>query len=429
MYRNLANKVLLLVFGLFVMAVILKYFHRSMFSVDLFFTVTTAALVGGIADWFAVTALFKKPLGFPWHTAIIPRHRDRVIIAITQVIEQDLLSVESIKKRLEQVHFVRLFVKWADSESGSRFLRVLLIRHSEALMSRTDAPSVAQYGETLVKKGAGQVSITPYIKKFADWLIESGKDRALLGEVIEELIYILENPNTRKTIYYYLESIKQEKTKSVLEKLVLWFGEQTDSINIVEAAEVLQTELLLMLNELRNPDHPLRNWAHSKLAEFTDELENDLEQRAAIEAWKNEVLEKAELKEPLANLSHEIMKNASLRSDSPFIVYLNDYLARYWDLFRTNSDLQDWLEHRIKEAVHRLIEREHHIIGKAVRQVLEALTNDDLSRFIEDKAGDDLQWIRINGSIVGGLVGLAAFLFLRLIYDPFVVPVVRTWLL
>lgn len=429
MYRNLANKVLLLVFILFVLAVTLKYYYRSIFIVDMFFTVTTAALVGGAADWFAVTALFKKPLGFPWHTAIIPRHRDRVIIAITQVIEQDLLSVESIKKRLEQVHFVRLFVRWVDSESGSRFLRVLLIRHTEALLAGTHAESLAQHGEAFVKKGVRHISITPHIKTFADWLIESGKDRVLLGDVIEELIYILENPNARKTIYYYLESIKQEKTNSIIEKVVLWLGEQTDSINIAEAADVLHAELLLMLNELKNPDHQLRSWAHGKLAEFAGRLERDPGQREALEAWKNEVLEKIELQEALTNIIQEILKSASLRSDSPMIMYLNNYLARYWELFRANSEFQDWLEQRIKLAIHRLIESEHHIVGKAVQQVLEAFTNDDLSQFIEDKAGDDLQWIRINGSIIGALVGLTAFLFLRFIYDPFVVPVVKNLLL
>ena len=74
-YKNMANKILALVFCLFLLAIWLRVTYRHIPAVEMFYTAMEGALVGGIADWFAITAIFTKPLGFPWHTALLPRHR------------------------------------------------------------------------------------------------------------------------------------------------------------------------------------------------------------------------------------------------------------------------------------------------------------------------------------------------------------------
>lgn len=429
MYKNLANKVLTWVFILFLMAVVLKYYYRGFIGAELFYTTVSAALIGGIADWFAVTAIFKRPLGFPWHTALIPRHRDRVIVAVANLIERDLLTVESIKTRLDKVSFVKLFIEWADSESGRRFLRLLMVRHSQVLLDNVQPEAIANHFETLLKKGARQVMLTPHIKAFLEWLMAGGKDNALLDAIISEFIYLLENPNTQNVIYDYLERIKQEKTKSLVEKFFVWLGEQTDSVNLTEASEVLHAEMLLLLHELKNPEHVLRSWIHGKLFELTAQLEHDSTAGQAIEIWKEAVLNNIEVHNFLTSFAQSILQGLSMRSDSPIIIWVNNYIEQYWYTFRDNTWLQEWLEVQIKKAVYRLIDSEHHIIGRAVQRVLGSFTNRALSAFVEDKAGDDLQWIRVNGSIVGGLVGLLLFLFLRFAFDPYILPFLRTFLL
>ena len=105
-YKNIANKILALVFSLFLLSIWFRYIYRDVLVVEMFYTIMEAAFVGGVADWFAITAIFKRPLGFPWHTELIPRHRDRVILAIGNMIEQDLLSIKSIKQRVNSVCFV-----------------------------------------------------------------------------------------------------------------------------------------------------------------------------------------------------------------------------------------------------------------------------------------------------------------------------------
>lgn len=427
MYRNLANKVLLLVFVLFLCAVWLRWQYPDLLSTRLFYMTALAGLVGGIADWFAVTAIFKRPLGFPWHTALIPRHRDRVIIAITEVIEKDLLSVKSIKNRFAQVNFIKLFINWADSDSGRRFLRILLIRHSETVLQSIDVNSLAQHSEVFLKKRAGNIEVAPYVMALLQWTTETGKDKELFDDIVTEMICMLEKADTQNAIYNYLDRLRDEKTKSVLEKFVLWIGEQTDSINISEAAEVVHTEMLLMLNDLKNPEHPLRQWGRKKLIEAAEKL-GEGQQARVLEQWKNDILDKVQLQGVLTDFAQTVIRNTSLRSDSPVINWMNRYLAVYWEQFKQNDELQNKIERHIKQAIFLIAENEHHIVGKAVHHVLQNFTNDDLSNFIEDKAGDDLQWIRVNGSIVGGLVGLVLGLFLHFIYDPYFLPLASYWL-
>jgi len=90
--------------------------------------------------------------------------------------------------------------------------------------------------------------------------------------------------------------------------------------------------------------------------------------------------------------------------------------------------MQDWLDKRLQQALVNIIEGEHSFFGVVARDALSTYSEQDISRFIEEKVGDDLAWIRINGSVVGAVVGLVLFLFLHFIYDPYVVPVIRGWI-
>ncbi|MDD4297106.1 MAG: DUF445 family protein [Eubacteriales bacterium] len=94
--KTRADILLAAVFILFAAATLLKYLYKESFFAGLLAFTFEAALVGGIADWFAVTALFKKPLGFPWHTAIIPNNRDSIIKSVSDLVSNELLSTEAI---------------------------------------------------------------------------------------------------------------------------------------------------------------------------------------------------------------------------------------------------------------------------------------------------------------------------------------------
>lgn len=424
-YKNLANRILAAVCALFVLAVILKIYHRESLAVDLLYTMVVAALVGGVADWFAVTALFKKPLGFPWHTAIIPRHRDKVIRQVADVVETQLLSVDYIKQRLDSVSFVRLLISWADSHGGKLFLRLLYARHMEAMIASVDSHLLARNAEQVIKSLGARISLETYLAEFGRWAISGGRDQTVADWVAGWLVNLFEKPDARDTIYRYLEDLKQDKARSLIEKFVFWMGEQTDSVNLDDAADALHVKLLELARQLQQPEHPVRSWMHSKLGELVGKLETRPDWHSEIEEWKQGILRQMELEDLLIRI---FKHSAQLTpAELPLVVWLREYLVWCWQKFKEDTEMQDWLEVRIRQGAYRLIDNEHYLIGVVVEKVMMSFTDDDLSRFIEEKAGDDLQWIRVNGSVVGALVGLAAFLLLRFVYDP-IVPFLIKWI-
>ena len=423
--RNMANKVLAAVVLLFVGASVLKYFYSQSLAVQLLSFVTEAAIVGGVADWFAVTAIFRKPLGFPWHTALITRHRGRVISAMADMIEYELLSIQSIKERVDKICFVRLLIDWVENKDGGLLLKNLFSKHSGEILAGINGEAVALYLDDLLKSKAREITLTPQIQKVTKWAVENNKYEQVVSCIIDECIIMVQKNETKQFIYGQLLKIREQKTKSIVEKAVFWLAEQTDSMNISEAADIVYDELLAILSEAKQTDHILYKWVHAKLVEMINQLESQDSWLEAIEDWKQTVVEEMNVTQTVGNVVQTALEAINDSSNSPILGWLYEQLQNYWGNFTQNQEAQGWLETGIKQAVYKLIDNEHQLISIIVKSVFNTFSDEDLNEFIEDKAGDDLQWIRINGCVVGSVVGLGLFAFLHLIYDPYVVPVVQ----
>lgn len=425
-YKNIANKILGLVFSLFLLSIWFRYVYRDVLAVEMFYTVMEAAFVGGVADWFAITAIFKRPLGFPWHTELIPRHRDRVILAIGNMIEQDLLSIKSIKQRINSVCFVKLIIEWVDYKDGRQLLRRLLDKYSRDILINLDPLVLAGFLENFIKTKISEVKITPLLKVLTKWGLEQEKDKYLALFILDELINRIQRPDTKEIIYQYIENIKQAKTKSLLEKTVIWLGEQTNSVNVSDATDVMYQELLNILQEMKSPEHILHEWIHAKLIEIVNP-DNEIHWAEEMEQWKNAVTERAEITEMTIRLSEYLIDKISTTTYDHLLCLLYNQAEQQWERFKSDHEMRHWLETRIKKAMFELVEKEHYLIGTIVQEVLSTFTDEDFNRFIEEKAGNDLQWIRINGCIVGAIVGFIMFIFLHYFYDQNIVPIVQSW--
>ena len=437
--RNLANRILTAVFLLFAAAGILKYRYSGVLAVDLLFMVSEAALVGGVADWFAVTALFRRPLGFPWHTELIPRNRSRVIRSITEMVEQDLLSVEAIKKRITDICLMNIFIDWVENRKGKIIAGSFAAKAAQHFLENISVPDISERAERLVKGYFNDRVVLPYLHNAGQWALEQGRVDQLFNFMINELSYVVGKQSTLEAMSQYLNDVKEKKTKNAAARIFLWLGEQTDSVNTREAAIALQKELLGLLEELRDPQHPVHEWAVTRIAENIDGLADNASFRQNFSDWAAGISGQVTFRElfermiatAIKSLKDWIAASGQIENKEypPLMLWIFDQAEAYWDSFKEDPDIHFWIERYIKKALFRLVETEHHLIGSIVQDALEEFDNQDLSDFVEDKAGDDLQWIRINGSVVGGIVGLLLFLFLHFIYDPICVPVIRSWVM
>ena len=140
------------------------------------FFVIQSALIGSIADWFAVTALFEKPLGFPYHTELLYRHRDEIIDSMTKIISEKLLQPNMWQDKLYQISFIDKLVGWLRGPNGREKFRSVLYE-------------VAQRAYRYAQKGGTQASIASHIRKYL-------KQQPLVSFFQDRLISLLEDPNS-----------------------------------------------------------------------------------------------------------------------------------------------------------------------------------------------------------------------------------------
>ena len=143
-YHKKANIILTAVFLFFMGAAVLEHFNPDNFEIRLMFFVSEAALVGGLADWFAVTAIFKKPLGWGYHTALIPRNREKVIEAVASVVQTELLNMTLIRKKIEGIPFIEGLLLSVEKLGGSVYLTDMILAYLRRYAEKQEPAQLAE---------------------------------------------------------------------------------------------------------------------------------------------------------------------------------------------------------------------------------------------------------------------------------------------
>lgn len=447
--KKLANRILFFLILAFCIITLFRIFIINNFIVKLISFTIEAALVGGIADWFAVTALFKEPLGFSWHTALIPKNREKVIDAVSVMVEDELLSYEFIESKLERVQIIDLLISYIDNSNIKNNIGKLIEKYAQDILGKIDTDKTAEYIEEFLKAKLKNIDISLWTKKLVDRAIENGEYEKLLQAIVDNLIIAVNKDSTKEAIYNIISDVvKQSKNKasgpkSMFFELAFDLAEKTNSINIGDAADALQKELINILKSMKDKNDPMHIKLDAMIKEATYKIENDDSVKNNIEKWKEEIISRIKFKEELEKLINGAVKITSnvpakleendtgVRNtdNSEIIKWLIAQVNKYWKNFKQDEKIQKWLEAYIKENLMKVIKAEHHLLGIMVKETLDTFTNEALNEFIESKAGNDLHWIRINGSIVGAVVGVILFLFVNLVYAPIVVPMIRGWFL
>lgn len=248
-------------------------------------------------------------------------------------------------------------------------------------------------------------------------MIEQGYYRQLFDWVAGELLHLVHSDKSKNAIYQYLLEFKESKERSLVGKTVIWLGEQTDSINLEAAAEAVHAELVLAAEEFAGGETPLRMWLEEQVVELAEAFRHTEEWDEAVEQWKVTVLAQPDVYQAAVKLLQALAAD-SLTPQSPVHRWLLWQSGRLWRQFKQDVPLREKLDREARRLLSRMLESRHELIGLVVRQALASFSDERLSRFVESKVGNDLQWIRINGSMVGGLVGIVLFLFLRFLYQP-----------
>ena len=429
--KSKANILLAAIFVLFASATALKYLFRSSFFAGLLAFTAEAALVGGIADWFAVTALFKKPLGFSWHTAIIPNNRDQIIKSISELVSNELLSVETVSSKIASLGLVDIIADGFPDIVGNLSLEN---RFQDMIGNNVDEPDIARLAATIdhfIKDGLKKEGISDEIRSLLIKAVEEGKHKVWLSNLFKKAIKIAKKDSTREKIYKLLktqENYNDSNTGagSFFFRILLNISRNSKHSNLFNIAELLQRELIEVLEELNDPSSPVFVKLAENFASLLEHLDEDQALLDLLQTWKNGVLEHLGLLEALQQLLASAVDSEIRRQEA--VQWLADNIGHYLTRLKNDENIKNSTEEILKTIIQKVLVSEHHLIGEITKETLDAFSNEKLIQLINDTVGDDLQWIRINGSIVGAAAGILIYLFTHLLYVPFLLPLIRTLL-
>ena len=369
-----------------------------------------AAVVGGFADWFAVTALFRHPLGIPIpHTAIIPARRAKMIESIVDMVEEEWLSPDVIGQRLAKLSPSEAIVDWLrNSEHVERIaapLRDLLRGVSRTLSD----PAVAEFADRALRRQLADMQVGSTSGRWLAQIARSRTADAGFTAFATSLANLAVQQRTAEQLHWWLERSARALHERGRRVVPFVLRRRVVRERLVEAAcEYAGAELHAASIYA---DHPLREFTLDALARFADRIEEgDPEALARIEKVRHALLESLEagplirdvldrlrlqIEEDLANPAGTLSGLVERKLRGSILEYLEDADRR--------ASFDEWVRRMAQD----LLARHHHQIGLTVRESLEALESGELVRQIENRVGADLQFIRLNGAVVGGLVGIA----------------------
>lgn len=369
-----------------------------------------AAMVGGLADWFAVTALFKKPLGIPYRTALIPRNRERIFNSLSAMVKDELLTKDNMKKSLDAYDIPMAVLDFMEHNSGKAMAVELAEKIIKDLIDRADSAEIGEVLGGILNEKIQETDITPLMAAGAEWLIKNGYDDRIIDFIINQLIILAGHSRIKDLLTeLFLETL--EAYERGLNRRIIF--NQLLSFSPVQIAEAVQQELISQLDKAKNKDNALRKKTKGWLADVIVQLKQDGELKQKIETWKLEQLERAEIPRVITsfmqNLISELTTNGS-ELEKSLVLAINRHVDKLEADFAEDENQRKKFDKMVKRVIGNWVDVYHCEIGNMVRSSLDRLSNEMLVDFIEDKVGNDLQMIRINGSVVGGMAGMAIYL-------------------
>ena len=426
---NKADKTLLIVFILFLGIMYLHLCYPHSLAVDGLLFASEAALVGGIADWFAVTALFRKPLGFPYHTAILPRRRDAFIKASTFLVQQEFFSRRKIFNHLERLHIMPMVMNWLKKPATSAQLTSKMVDYVRDFLLHQNTEQQARVLAEKVRESLARVEPEDFFAMWGGWLRKTGKDKEFVMRVASYWQQQAQGDEARKQIQQMLEAYEEEKIgENPLARLMAGFAQAIDLINYEEAAALIQQQLLAMLQELGTRDSQLQQDILHLFYEKAEGLNQDAQFHQLTHELKDSLLRdlpvESAILQMLAHLQQHFLEDKAREVDplaehmpalrSRLEELIGEEYERTLRLLERDENLRAILGSFLYDVIARTALHAQALIGVIVRDVLLRLTDEQLNHLVYDKVEPDLLWIRMNGSIVGAGIGMIMFVLLHI---------------
>ncbi len=354
-----------------------------------------AAMVGGMADWFAVTAIFRRPLGLPIpHTAVIPNNQDRIADAVGRFIADNFLKPSLVAERVKDKDLSEALGKWLVEPAQSTALAGGLVSAVPSLLDALDDETVSAFLRDQAAVAAEGASVAPAFGSVLEALAEQGRHQAILDALLKQGYRLLES--------------NQELIRDRIRNRSGWLMRFVSADRKV-ADTVINAVSDLLYEVAIDRDHPLRQQLNTMVGEFADNLRSDPELQARVGSWVQEAAHHPTVVNAME--AGWVAFKAALRNDcqSPngrLRTWIQNALTNLGEGLMREPKVRAALNTRLKGLLVELAARHGEDVAKLVSETIRKWDSQTIVDKLEMNVGRDLQYIRLNGTIIGGLVGL-----------------------
>ncbi len=384
-----------------------KYWHILLSGFE-------AGTIGGFADWFAVRALFHE-IPIPLvrkHTDIIVKNRKKLTEGVVDLVTNKWLSPEIIQEKIANVQIVDGLIKTLKEPENKLKVIGFLKEIVSRLASNADDPEVTGILQSLVKEQLKEFDITTPLGQWIKKSIEDGDHYQLWEIILNAGEKTINDPSTRDVLLELVEKLMNEyKCESFFKNLVVGIGGGLGALD----PDSIVTKIINSLEELirdakADPNHSLRMKMDVNILDFANGLiAGDEKSIKTVNDIRDKLLHNGEagklIQGVLGYFKSSVLSQLH-EDDTPVINFLNHQVDKLLSELENDEHAQHNFDLWIKATIEQLIVKYHPEIGEMVRVSLTRLNDMELVNQIEEKVGNDLQYIRLNGAVVGGCVGI-----------------------
>lgn len=359
-----------------------------------------AAMVGALADWFAVVALFRHPLGLPIpHTAIIVANKDRLGAQLARFLGQHFLANEHVQPRLARWDVAHTLGHWLAQPEAAQRVGQWLQRATPALLSALDQTPARHWVAQLAQRLLRQLNLAHLGGQALTALTAHGHHQQWLNGLLQQL-----------SGWAGQETVQDKLTDAIAREL-----KELKYLGLDQMAARLATRKLVaaltrtLADVAADPHHELRQRFDGWMIESIERLQTDPDWQARVASWRDAWLDQPEWKTPIEAWWHELMTTLradALKPETALAERIATVVQAAGQQLLNDAPLRVWLNTQAQHLLLRLLEQSREAIIEFVAQRVQAWDAHDMSRTLENNIGRDLQFIRINGTLVGALVGL-----------------------
>ncbi len=393
MMKRLATGLLGVALLIFIVA---RYFEARYAWVGFIRAMAEASLVGGLADWFAVTALFRKPLGLPIpHTAIIQTQKDRIGRILGNFMQNHFLARDVLLRRLEAMQLASRIADWLSTPEHSARLAGHLAAGAAKVVRHLPEPEVRELIRETAVARLQQMQVAPVLGNLLSAVAAEHRHQQLLDEAL-------------RLVRDTLERNREELRQKIRQESPWWVPGAVDTAfhRKLEAATQRLVEEVAS-----DPYHPLRVKFDAAFKGFIERLRSSDELKAKAEALKSDLLEKPEVEAFAASLWEKVRSAVERfgEGDPKKVEPLARGIATVGMSLRDNPERRAELDEFLTGFISSVLEQHRQEVADLIADTVSRWDPDVAAHRIELAVGRDLQFIRLNGTLVGGLAGLIIY--------------------